>query len=198
MRKLLTFIVALLILCYPFAVYFGINHLSPRYFGLAIAILFSLRLLLLKKSNSKSIKIITILIAIIGITVSLLASLSNSAVVIKLYPCAVSLLLLGIFGYTLYQPPSLIEKLARLTTKDLPPEAISYTYKVTIVWCVFFTFNAAIAFWTALFSSMKTWTFYNGFLSYILIGSLFAIEWIIRQFIKRQFTNHQSKHGLNN
>ena len=127
-----------------------------------------------------------ILITCVGIAISLAAAIWNNQFVMKLYPFAISLILLAIFGYSVFKPPTIIERIARLTTPKLTPRAIQYTYKVTISWCIFFIINAAISLWTALFSSMKVWVLYNGFISYILIGSFFCIEFLIRLWVKRK------------
>jgi len=88
----------------------------------------------------------------------------------------------GIFFYSILYPPTIIERFARIKTPDLPKKAIQYTKKVTMVWCGFFIVNGLVALWTALFASVKIWTFYNGFLSYILMGTLFITEFIYRQY----------------
>ena len=64
---------------------------------------------------------------------------------------------------------------------QLPEQAISYTRRVTQVWCVFFTVNGAIALYTALYASSALWSLYNGFLAYIFIGLLFAGEYCVRR-----------------
>jgi uncharacterized membrane protein len=46
--------------------------------------------------------------------------------------------------------------------------------------------NGAIALYTALFASMAQWSFYNGFLAYLLMGVLFAGEYCARRHFKRR------------
>jgi uncharacterized membrane protein len=105
---------------------------------------------------------------------------------IKLYPFAVNLSLLVSFGVSLLKPPSAIERLARLKDPNLSPHAVAYTRKVTQVWCVFFFVNGGLALATALWMSDAAWALYNGLLSYLAMGCLFAVEWIIRQKVKRR------------
>jgi hypothetical protein len=64
--------------------------------------------------------------------------------------------------------------------------AIPYTRKVTITWCLFFIANGSIATFTALYSSMEIWSLYNGFIAYILMGSVFVIEYLIRIRVRKQ------------
>ncbi|TCS35558.1 putative membrane protein [Paucimonas lemoignei] len=109
----------------------------------------------------------------------------NAWMPLKLYPVLVSAVMLGVFGYSLISPPSLIERLARMQDPDLPPYAVSYTYRVTQAWCVFFLINGAIALGTALWASPAVWSLYNGVISYVLMGCLFGGEYLVRLRVKR-------------
>lgn len=189
MRTVLTIVVALLTLCYPFAIYFGMSHLSIRSLALVMAALFLLRLFVMKSRSSAVSKSLPTLIAIIGLGVCAFGIVFNSVIMPKLYPVIINLLLFAWFFYSLRHPPSVIERIARLTNPNLPPEAISYTRKTTIVWSVFFIVNALIALWTVCFASTKVWMLYNGFVAYILIALLFSGEFIVRCWVKK---NHVS------
>jgi uncharacterized membrane protein len=41
-----------------------------------------------------------------------------------------------------------------------------------------------MALYTALFTSMATWTLYNGLIAYLLMGLLFAGEYLVRLRVK--------------
>ena len=97
------------------------------------------------------------------------------------YPVAVNLALLGVFGTSLVSPPTVIERLARLRHPELDEHAVGYTRKVTVVWCGFFAGNAGAASVTAVLGDQAIWAFYNGFLAYVLMGLLFAGEWLVRR-----------------
>ena len=90
-----------------------------------------------------------------------------------------------LFAYSLYKGPSIIETFARITEPKLDKRAISYTKNVTKIWCIFFVFNASIALYTSVFTSLNVWAFYNGFIAYIIMGVLFAVEWLVRKKVKR-------------
>lgn len=100
---------------------------------------------------------------------------------VRIYPVLVNLTMLGAFAVTLWRPPSMIERFARVVEPDLPRCGVIYTRKVTIVWCIFFGSNASIALWTALQPSWRIWTIYNGGISYAAAGTLFAIEFFVRR-----------------
>ena len=98
------------------------------------------------------------------------------------YPVVINLTMLALFSYSLYQGPSMIERLARLKEPDLPDEAIGYLKKVTLLWCGLFILNGSMAAYTAAFTSLATWTLYNGLIAYVLMGLLLGGEWLYRSF----------------
>ena len=64
-----------------------------------------------------------------------------------------------------------------------------YTRRVTQVWCGFFVFNGSLALLTALYASDGVWMLYNGLLAYVLMGILFAGEWLVRQRVRAVHTH---------
>ena len=100
------------------------------------------------------------------------------------YPVLVNAALLVVFATSLASPQSAIERIARWREPDLPVAAVAYTRRVTIVWSVFFALNGAAALYTALFTTLETWALYNGLIAYVLIGTLFAVELMIRTAFK--------------
>ena len=119
-----------------------------------------------------------------ALTLALGAGWLNDALPIKLYPVAVNALMLALFGLSLRHPPSMIERFARLQEPDLPTHAIAYTRRVTQVWCGFFVINGTLALLTALYASTDVWALYNGLIAYLLMGALFAGEWLVRQRVR--------------
>jgi len=94
------------------------------------------------------------------------------------------------FGLTLFQGPPMIYRFAVLTDKSIPnspgeKRIAEYCRKVTIVWVLFFVFNGSAALLTILSGSDALWSVYNGGISYILIGTLFAGEYIIRKKVQK-------------
>jgi uncharacterized membrane protein len=103
---------------------------------------------------------------------------------LKLYPVIINLSLLFLFASSLLTEMSFIERLARIREPDLPEKAVSYTRKVTQIWCVFFVINASIALATVVLADDTLWLWYNGVVAYVLIGILMAGEWLVRQRVK--------------
>jgi len=104
----------------------------------------------------------------------------NNSISLLFYPVLISFSLLMIFVTSLFFPPPIIERLARLQHPNLPEQGIRYTRRVTQVWCMFFLINSCISLLTALWCSFAIWSLYNGFISYLLMGSVMRIEYLVR------------------
>ena len=180
MRRVILVMVTGLLLAYPFGVYYGVRYLEPRYIGLIVLLLVGARFLLarrhLEQPAVNSLIPSTIVVALLCV----LLLIFNQVTLMYLKPVLVNLVMLLTFGYSLIYPPTIIERFARLSMSVLPPEAVAYTRKVTLVWCLFFLLNGLMAAYTGLFTSLEFWTLYNGFIAYLMIGILLAAEYLIR------------------
>ncbi|MCF8467623.1 MAG: hypothetical protein K9G33_09500 [Sneathiella sp.] len=182
-RRLLDIAVVLISIGYPFLVYFGLMRFSPFSVAVALVVFLALRLLLQRRRAGRKTEVGIYLFVLAALFLLLLV---DEMLAIKAYPVMISLSFAAVFGYSLFHPPSIIEKIARLREPELDAHAVQYTRKVTIAWVIFFISNAAISSWTALYASVETWTVYNGFISYILIGLMFGGELFLRQFVKQK------------
>ena len=99
------------------------------------------------------------------------------------YPVLVNLIMLAVFGGSLFAKQTVIERLARLQQPELPERAVRYTRRVTQVWCVFFIANGAVAALLALLGRYDWWAVYTGVIAYVLMGILFAGEWLYRKLV---------------
>ncbi|TRW89646.1 hypothetical protein [Candidatus Methylobacter oryzae] len=175
MRLLVNGIMGLSTLLYPLAVFFGRQHFEPWKIAALLIVL-----LLVRLAASYSLKHWSTPLLIGGIAYCLFAIWINQLDALLFYPILVNALMLLIFGWSLFSPPSLIERLARLQHPDLPPEGVIYTRRVTQVWCGFFIINGALASVTAFWCSLEVWSLYNGLIAYVLMGVLFAAEYLVR------------------
>ena len=102
---------------------------------------------------------------------------------LRLYPAAVVAIALAAFAASLFRTP-LVEVLARRMGETLDARGVAYCRKVTIAWVVFLSAHLAVTVATA-FASHEVWAFYNGFLAYLLMGAMFAGEWLVRRRARR-------------
>ncbi|PHM39828.1 DNA gyrase subunit B [Xenorhabdus mauleonii] len=126
------------------------------------------------------------ILSIAGITLGLASLFLRNHHLLMYYPVVVNVVLLMIFAGSLRYGPPIIERVARLKEPDLPPEGVAYTRKVTYIWCLFFMFNGSVALGTCLYNDMNLWTVWNGMVSYLLIGLLISIEWLVRQRVRKK------------
>lgn len=102
----------------------------------------------------------------------------------RLYPVFMNVTMLLAFAITLWNPPSMIERFARIAEPELDAHGVAYTRKVTWLWMAFFVVNGCIALWTALHGSWLQWGAYNGGISYLLAGTLMAGEYLVRRRVR--------------
>lgn len=167
-------------LIYPLAVWLGQGQIEPRFLAGLLVLAGLTRLPMLRISQAGRWWLAGILVLLV------LAVWSNVWLPLKLYPVLVNAVLLGVFAHSLIFPPSMIERFARMSEPDLPPQGIGYTRRVTQVWCVFFAINGAIALVTTLWAAPAIWTIYNGLVAYLMMGLLLAGEYVVRWHFKRQ------------
>ena len=176
----------LLTMAYPVVIYFGLQHYSPRVMALALVALALLRATTSRQAGWRLVALLAGLLAAVVLV-------SDHALPLKIYPVLVNVALLGVFGWSLAYPPTLIERLARLREPDLPAHGVAYTRRVTQAWCVFFVCNGTIAAITAFAASDRVWALYNGAIAYGLIGAMFAGEWLVRQRVRARHA--EGHHG---
>ena len=178
-RQVLSSLTIAITLAYPLVIWLGQDRIQPRVLAIALLLLLTTRLQAFKMSVAWGWCASGTLLLVAC------ALWANAVLPLKLYPVLVNGALSGLFAYSLLVPPSIIERWARLREADLPARVISYTRRVTQVWCVFFAVNGAAALITALWASSAVWTLYNGLIAYLLMGLLFAGEYCVRWRFKR-------------
>lgn len=109
--------------------------------------------------------------------------ISTSTWWVKLYPVVVNVILLIVFAYSLYRPPTIIEIFARQKESTLSESALRYIRKVTLAWTIFFLCNGLICLYTVFLSDERYWAIYTGLVSYLLIACFFLIELAIRKMV---------------
>lgn len=169
-------LLTLLSIAYPLLWYYGREHGAFFWLAAAMCGLWLIRAALQKTRAQQAVSF-------------LLAAFFAAVILFRRpdsmywYPVAVSLLMLAVFGASLFAKQTLIERLARLQHPDLPPEGVSHTRRVTQIWCGFFVFNAATAALLAWSGKHDWWALYTGIISYGLMGLLFAGEWVYRKVV---------------
>ncbi len=169
-----------LFLAYPFIVYYAYLRLETRAAAGVLLGLYALSLLL--RIRGPAAEIWQLVREHLGLVLLIgLAIVTGARIALQLLPMAVSLYLLGTFGWSLRVGPPIVERMARLVDPDLPDFCVPYCRKVTIAWCSFLAANAVCAGLLALFGPFEWWALYTGLVAYLLLGALFVGEFILRK-----------------
>ncbi|POT55485.1 DNA gyrase subunit B [Citrobacter amalonaticus] len=181
----LPLLTGLLLLAWPFLIWFGLAHNSLHWLLPLMALLLFLRLHQTRR-RAGPLRVVTQVVAVAGITLCVASYLLKTHQLLLFYPVVVNAIMLTVFGGSLWSAMPIVERLARLRDPALPQVAVRYTRRVTQVWCAFFIINGGIALFTALLGDMSLWTAWNGMIAYLLMGLLMAGEWLVRRrIIKR-------------
>ncbi len=178
MRTVLTLSLA----CYPFLVYFLFGKIEHPYLIGVFALLIGLRLVFAPGLSKK-----VIALGAVGLLLFCSAAVMDPELtILKLYPVALNMGAAVFAGYTIIHPPSAIERLSHHMGVDVEGPAVPYTKWLTAVWLMFFVVNGVAAAYTALAASTGVWMWYNGFVSYLLIGLLIVGEYPVRLLYRRR------------
>jgi uncharacterized membrane protein len=174
-------------LAYPVAIYLALQRWEPRQVALLGLALLALRTAIVARR-----RLIPYARALAGPALAVgatmaAAALLNHPLALLLTPPAVSFALLASFAQSLRGPMPVIERFARVVVSDLSPEEIAYCRSTTLVWCGFLAANGSVEVGLALRAPIEVWTLYTGFVSYLLIGALFAIEFVYRHWRFRRY-----------
>ena len=105
-----------------------------------------------------------------------------------------------ITGKEFFLKPNIIFRFATLADKSIVGSSYEnqvrlYCRNVTLVWCGFFILNGGAAVVTTFADKIfglsaedarKVWAVYNGGISYVLMGTLFVVEFMIRKLVDRK------------
>lgn len=172
-----------LTLLYPVVIYTGLQYSTPQAMALVLAGLAAVRALTARHRGRAALLLLSGALA-------LLALISGESLPLKLYPVLVNGAMLALFGWSLRRPPNVVERIARLREPALPPFAVAYTRSVTKAWCLFFVCNGVVAALTAWLATDRVWALYNGVIAYVLIGAMFAGEWLVRRRVRMRHGGH--------
>ncbi|CAJ0699779.1 hypothetical protein [Ralstonia holmesii] len=179
---------AALKIAYPLVLIGAWHFGTPRYAGIALLALLWMQRWIGAGSVSTLLRQLTPLDWLTAGTLTCMSAavaITDSELLLRLYPALVNAGLLLSFAATLRSGPSMIEKFARMRLPDLQPRAVCYTRRVTQAWCVFFALNGVTAMIAALYWSRGAWALYNGVIAYVLVGVLVVAEMAFRHWIVR-------------
>ena len=105
---------------------------------------------------------------------------------LKFYPVIVNSFIFCVFFSSLFCEETIIQKVAKKMDGKLTDFSKNYTRKLTYVWCVFLFVNLVISI-TTVFMPAKIWELYNACISYIALGVMFGVEYIVRIILRAKY-----------
>jgi len=177
------------LIIYPIAIYFADDFLSPSQLIAGLMLLLAARLLVAAWLNpAKRFWIIALAVIMIvaAIVVPLLMP-DIKLMYLRLYPMLLTLLVFAFFFGSLFTRMPLAERFARMQYHELPSQGVIYTRHLTWVWCGVLLCNALVSLYTAIATSFEVWSLYNGVIVYVLFGSVFACEYVVRLRLRRKW-----------
>jgi len=105
---------------------------------------------------------------------------------LKFYPVIVNSFIFCVFFSSVFCQETIIQKIAKKMDGELTDFSRNYTRKLTYVWCIFLFVNLSISFAT-VFMSPKVWELYNACISYIALGVMFGVEYIVRIILRAKY-----------
>lgn len=105
---------------------------------------------------------------------------------LKFYPVIVNSFIFCVFFSSVFCEETIIQKIAKKMDGELTDFSRNYTRRLTYVWCIFLFVNLSISFAT-VFMSPKVWELYNACISYIALGVMFGVEYIVRIILRAKY-----------
>ena len=182
----------LTVLCavlYPAVVYFAYDAISPR--GLAgiliLLLLTRLGFAFFRDETSKIPWRALLPFAVISFIAAIIVFVAQSNELLLHVPVIVQMLLFCAFLWSYIRKPTIIEGFAEMDFPVLPPIAISYCRKVTLLWCGVFVLNALATEWIIFNHSREVWLAWTSLGIYLWMGFVFLLEFLVRKNVEPKF-----------
>jgi uncharacterized membrane protein len=178
---------ALLLLAYPLLVYFALGFASPRAIALCTLALVAGRAALFARARLAAFARVFAPVGVAFAMTSLVSLIWNDELWLLLAPALQNLTLFAAFALSFTRRETAIETLARAQVGELSAEEVTYCRRVNALWCAFLAANSAACAAVALVGSREAWALYTGIVAYVLLGVLFACEYVYRHWRFRRY-----------
>lgn len=176
------FLLATVVISYPFLIYSYIDILSPAAFAGLLLLLIVIRFVVLNKKPQKSdIAMLTVMSVFCACAIWL-----NSESLLRFYPVLMNVGIGLVFLTSLYGDECLIARFAKLSGKAPPAAATGYLRTLTLLWSLLLFLNGAISAYTAWYTDLSTWALYNGFIAYAVMAIFALGELLYRRQYKKK------------
>jgi uncharacterized membrane protein len=177
---------ALLVVAYPGYVYFSLERVGTRALGIGLAALLGAGLVLRLKGQRREHALVAARVPLTLMLVLLVGAFFDDHRFVLALPVITNAVFLAHFAGSLRSMP-IAERFARAQEDTLTPAQVRYCRRLTVAWSGFFVVNGAICAVLALFAPLAWWTLYTGLLSYLALGTVVAVEYVVRKARFRKY-----------
>ena len=204
LRHLAKFLFGLIAILYPLFVFctLVIFKLPIKYFSISI-IVFAIAYSIFNSRHNKEKRTIALFISpIILCAIGTVSLFLDDNLVLKWYPPLADFAFLTIMVTSFFFPPPIAFYFIDIFDKTMkiviPKHRFEvYCFRATIAWCIYFVVDGIIAILTLTIyvDSESVWYIYNAGITYVIMGIIFAGEYII---LKRKLKKYSLKKAMEN
>lgn len=190
MKKILGIVSTLFLVASPFVLYWTLTHHNVAIAAgtlIAWVIVRTIPVLLTARSEQRRA---ALQLPAIALVFALIGWILNNGTWLLVMPAATQ----ATFGLAFLRSVDrkrartpLIEHFARMVKAELSVEEQAHCRRWTLIWGIYLIALAGLGLVLARFASLKVWTLYVGLLSYVLVGALFAVEYLVRKIRFRDY-----------
>jgi len=186
MKAVLGVISALFLVASPWVLYWTLSHEQVGVAALMLVGWVVLRTIPIVLSAKREQRRAALQMPAIALVFALLGWLSDNGTWLLILPSATQ----ATFGLAFLRSLSgtpMIEHFARMMKPALTAAEQAHCRRWTVVWGIYLLVLAAVGLVLARWATLAVWTAYVGVLSYVLIGVLFAVEYVVRKIRFRDY-----------
>lgn len=183
-------LITAIVISYPFLIYYYSDNFSPAVFAGFLLLMVLSRFIIIGNKKRVSDAVVLLVVVTFCITTMFL----NNASWLKFYPVLMNIGVGLTFIVSLNDEQCLIERFAQLSGNKPPAAAQGYLRTLTLLWGLLLFINGAISAYTAWYTPLSTWAFYNGFVAYLVMGVFAVAEWLYRQHYKKKHNIIDEQH----
>lgn len=186
MKTILGIISTLFILASPWVLYWTLSHQEVKVAAITLIGWVIVRAIPVLVSAKREHRVAALQLPAIALGFAILGWVSNNGTWLLVLPSATQ----ATFGLAFLRSLSgvpLIEHFARMMKPELSAPELAHCRRWTVIWGIYLLVLAALGLVLARWAALAVWTVYVGVVNYVLVGVLFAVEYLIRKIRFRDY-----------
>jgi uncharacterized membrane protein len=190
MKAVLGIVSTLFLVASPFVLYWTLTHHDVAVAAVTLIAWAVVRIIPVLLSAKREQKWAALQLSAIALVFAATGWILDSGVWLLVLPSATQ----ATFGLTFLRSVDrkrsrtpLIEHFARMVKAELSVDEQAHCRRWTVIWGCYLLVLAALGLVLAYAATLAVWTLYVGFVNYVLVGALFAVEYVIRKIRFRDY-----------